>query len=518
MSARASIPALRKLIEKLPPQAARALLGELGTGGLADHRLSDLRATLIRHLNGSRTQHARRLFTALYEPFLLSEDGLLEMDAPGALHRADIGALWTALAAQRPLAALAAEVDRRMAALAEGKLIDDICRSGEGQGFQERLRRQALDILDGCARRGGTDADAFLRRVEAARRQLLRPARTEVVPRRLTRDDLGCWRDALEHAPALLAHAAPGARPLGLDERFRRCHAAVPASEGRWSAAWLLPLAEAYRARFFHEPGQELGQELGRLFAALPPEAAARSPLPQALAARLGATCRATVRALLAGDAPAAAEQVDRLAGILRLHGELDLFLLRETGRVASAHVEEMVAAVKAKVLPGLAERVRTLAEARTPLADFDMVAARLACVTRWADALASDRMAWGRDHARWRRDLLDRLARTLKDTLKRDDDDALRHAHVLRIAELTSALGASLGDWMGPVDKTYIGLLTQRLSRSEPLTEMEVHLADHMAAKARAELARIRYWKDPDLAALVALAEARLPFEAARA
>jgi hypothetical protein len=508
MSARASIPALRKLIEKLPPQAARALLGELGAGGLADHRLSELRTSLIRHLNGSRTQHARRLFTALYEPFLLSEDGLLEMHAPGALHRADIGALWTTLAAQRPLAALAAEVDRRMAALAEGKLIDDICRDGEGRGFQERLRRQALDILDGCARRGG--ADAFLQRVEAARGQLLRPVRTEVTPRRLTRDDLGCWRDALEHAPALLAHAAPEFRPQGLGERFRRCHAAVPASEGRWSAAWLLPLAEAYRARSF--------QELGRLFAALPPEAAARSPLPQALAARLGATCRATARALLAGDALAAEEQVDRLAGILRLHGELDLFLLRETGRVASAHVEEMVAAVKAKVLPGLAERVRTLAEARTPLADFDMVEARLACVTRWADALASDRMVWGRDHARWRRDLLDRLARTLKDTLKRGDDDGLRHAHVLRIAGLTSALGASLGDWMGPVDKTYIGLLTRRLSRSEPLSELEVHLTGHMAEKARAELARIRYWKDPDLAALVALAEARLPCEAARA
>lgn len=500
MPASASIPALRRLIQRLPPKAARTLLGELGAGGLADSRLSDLRASLIRHLNGSRTQHARRLFTALFEPFLLSDDDLLELHAPGALHRGDIGALWVALAAQRTFGALVAEVDRRTAVLAEGKLIDDICRGAEGQAFQERLRCRALDLLDDGIRRGGT----FLQRVEAARRQSLRPARAGIVPRRLTRDDLACWRDALDHAPALLAHAAPGFRPSGLGERFRRCRAAVPASEGRWSAAWFLPLAEAYHAR-------SLG-ELGRLFATLPPDVAARSPLPQALAARLGATCRATARTLRAGDAAAAGEQVERLGGLLRLHDELDLFLLHGTGRAASAHVEEMVAAVKAEVLPVLAERVLTLAEARTPLADFDMAVARLSCITRWAEALASNRLVWDRDHVLWRRGLLDQLARCLKETLKRDGCDGARLAQVLRIAELTAALDASLGDWMGPVDKSYIDLLARRLARPEPLSELEVRLVDHMAAKARAELARIRYWKDPDLAALVALAEARLP------
>lgn len=505
MSVRASIPALRRLIERLPPKAARALLGELDAVR-SDRRLSGLRTSLIRQLNGNRTQHARRLFTALYEPFLISEDGLLETRGPGIIHRADIGAFWHALLAHRAFAALAAEVDRRMGLLAEDRLIDDLCQDEEGLAFQEWLRRQALDILaDGSGR---TARDALLARAEAARRQWLRQMRVDVSPPRLDRDDLGCWIDVLEHAPALLAHADPGFRPSGLCDRFRRCRDAVPAAEGRWSAAWLLPLAELYRERSF--------DELAHLFATLPPDAAARSPLPAALAARLGATCKATARALLAGDAASAERRLDGLAGLVRLHGELGLFLRQGTGRAASAHVEEMIAAVKAGLLPGLAERTRTLAAARTPLADFDVVAARLRCVTRWMEAVSPDRMVWGRDLARWRGALLDQLALSLKEALKAIDDEDSRHARVLRIAELTAALGASLGDWMGPVDKTYIGLLTRRLSLSEPLSELEARLADHMAAKARAELARIRYWKDPDLCDLVALADARLPGEPA--
>ncbi|HEV7371300.1 hypothetical protein [Arenibaculum sp.] len=507
MTSTAAVPALRQLIEKLPPRAARALLGEIDGGRNARGPLAAARSSLIRHLNGTRRQHARRLFTGLVEPFLVAEDALLDLHAPGFLHRADLGALWTALAEIPAVGRLGAAVDQEVAALAADRLVDEVLRSDVGRRLQAHLRETALRELD--ARRGDRAATgALLERVNAARAALLRQMRVETAPRRVGTADLDGWIDALRHAPALLDVAGAPVRPALLAERTRSCLAAIPAPEGRWSPGWLPLLAEIYRGRALDAAASAL--------AALGPGEAARLPLHAALAVRLGASCRRFAACLRTGDAAAASRELPLLGGLMRLHETLDLFSARETGRTAALHVEEMIAGVEAAVLPQLAARAAAAAEAHDQVPDLDATLARLDCVGRWAEALRSRQLVWPGDREGWRRRLTERIAGVLKEVLLRRGADGERMAQLRRLARLADALGDPICERMRPVDRSYVGLLTSRLAEPEPLDEVERGLVERMAAKAEAELSLIRHWKDPDLVRFVELARPRLAAELA--
>lgn len=497
-------PALRELIEKLPPKAARTLLGEIDGGG-GRGPLAAARSSLIRHLNGTRRQHARRLFTSLVEPFLVAEDALLALDAPGFLHRADLGALWTALTEIPAIGRLGAAVDREVAGLAADRLVDDVLDSGVGCRLRDRLRETALAELD--ARRAGRAAtEALLERVNAARVALLRQMRVDTAPRRVGTADLDGWTDALRHAPTLLALAGAPIPSARLADRVRACVAAIPARDGRWSAGWLPLLAEIHR-------GRALGTAAA-ILATLGAEEAARLPLHAALAARLGASCRRFAARLRAGDAGSAERELPLLTELLRLHEALDLFSARETGRTAAFHVEEMIASVETGALPPLAARASAAAEADEPVPDLDATLARIACVARWADGLESRHLVWPGNRGHWRRQLSERITTVLKDVLLSPGEDRGRMAQVLRLARLADALGDPIEERMRPVDRSYVFLLTSRLADPAPLDPVERRLIGRMTAKAEAELSLIRHWKDPDLVRLVELAWPRLAAE----
>jgi hypothetical protein len=494
-------PALRELIEKLPPKAARTLLGEIdGRGGRGP--LAAARASLIRHLNGTRRQHARRLFTSLVEPFLVAEDALLALDAPGFLHRADLGALWTVLAEIPAICRLGTAIDREVAGLAADRLVDDVLESGVGRRLRDRLREAALAELD-ALRAGRAATEALLERVNAARAALLRQMRVDTMPRRIGTADLDGWIDALRHAPTLLDLAGTPIPCTRLADRVRACVAAVPAQDGRWSAGWLPLLAEIHRGRAL--------DAAAAILATLGAGESARLPLHAALAARLGASCRRFAARLRAGDAGSAERELPLLTELLRLHESLDLFSVRETGRMAALHVEEMIASVETDVLPPLAARASAAAEACGPVPDLDATLARLACVTAWAGALESRHLVWPGDRNRWRRRLSERIAAVLKDALLRPGEECGRMAQVLRLARLADALGDPIEERMRPVDRSYVRLLAGRLGDPAPLDPVERRLIGRMTAKAETELSLIRHWKDPDLVRLVELARPRL-------
>lgn len=119
------------LVARLPASLVYSLLSEIeGMDSEPTDRVQLVRQYVIEYLNRQRTNRARRLFTNLFEAFLIDDDVLYHggVAVPGMLQRVDVGALWEALSRDAfPL--LAVEAQETLDEMARGEVIDRILRS-----------------------------------------------------------------------------------------------------------------------------------------------------------------------------------------------------------------------------------------------------------------------------------------------------------------------------------------------------------------------------------------------------
>ena len=101
------------LVTRLPASLVYSLLSEIeGMDSEPTDRVQLVRQYVIEYLNRQRTNRARRLFTNLFEAFLIDDDVLYHsgVSIPGMLQRVDVGALWEALSRDAfPLLAVEAQ-------------------------------------------------------------------------------------------------------------------------------------------------------------------------------------------------------------------------------------------------------------------------------------------------------------------------------------------------------------------------------------------------------------------------
>ena len=138
------------LVARLPASLVYSLLSEIeGMDSEPTDRVQLVRQYVIEYLNRQRTNRARRLFTNLFEAFLIDDDVLYHagLSIPGMLQRVDVGALWEALSRDAfPL--LAVEAQETLDEMARGDVIDRILRSPVAMVMKERMRVAAVKHLD----------------------------------------------------------------------------------------------------------------------------------------------------------------------------------------------------------------------------------------------------------------------------------------------------------------------------------------------------------------------------------
>ncbi|WP_244433564.1 hypothetical protein [Azospirillum sp. B506] len=203
-----------EVVARIPMHAIRSVLDAVeGTPSPNGERARHLRDALVDHFNRLRPMKARRLFTSLFEPFLV-DDPILYRSAesvPALLQRVDMGGIWTALT-RHAFPGLAAEVQSRLDAMARDAMLDAVLASPDAMVMRELMRKEALDFLYAMAGdRKLTDRFLALANDEAHHDARLR---TQYLGRKapIDSDLLGFVRALLEHNAVLVP----------LTERMRR--------------------------------------------------------------------------------------------------------------------------------------------------------------------------------------------------------------------------------------------------------------------------------------------------------
>ena len=175
--------------------------------GYLDDMSEPVARMLVTMLNGRRSEHARRVWTGLFDALILRDDAILTSDVrlAGALHLADVSAWWFALAPR--LEPQVSHVQDTVSRLAKEQPLNEIFASAEAQSWAEELRQRSLAVLSRL-RAAPTEATAFLAEVSGFRAQVLK--RHGVRQREgVSRADLERMETVLQAAPAWAGQSLP---------------------------------------------------------------------------------------------------------------------------------------------------------------------------------------------------------------------------------------------------------------------------------------------------------------------
>lgn len=511
------------LVSRLPTGAARALYGELAQVGEGT-QVSMVTRALAAKINAGRRQHGRRLFTQLFEPFMVADDDFLKpgFAGIGIVHPLDIGGLWS-VAAAGPVAALARTMDERIPALADEKPLDLVLAMPELVGLQGRARDEIAAWL---ASEGGRQAKA-LAAINRWRLDEARQTGLGFEPRALTTEDLTTFRALLLHGETL--------RPLVQE-------ASTGGSGGRYGTA-----ARDVAVRLFAHTIQEDGGDVARMAVLMVPLAILhrrrdyravvpfllQGPQPmqasllEAFDGHLARVCGkiAEETSALAAAGPqvrgplvaplrrqlALSAQVDHLDTLLAIYEEFELINDPRLGMRARNHLDQMVKIVERSLYPALIERC--LAAGRTTnraLPDQDELIWALGFCIRWR-AVIGRGMHWGTGHTGFKERVLEIVKGAFTEALAETGSfsPTERLSQAVRMMALAQPLGAHVASWIGLLDKGLVQTVIARLRVAEPLSGGERELVLAVVELAREELRRTRYWKDARLVELEELAVA---------
>jgi hypothetical protein len=527
---------LLSLVTQLPASSVRDLLGTIGLDTKpGSERLALVRLTFIEYLNDLRPHRARRLFTDLFGPLLVTDGTLLRTrkPIPGLILRVDAGALWKGLS-RYGFPELVVEVQQTLDRMAETTLLEQVLRSAEAQALRERMRKAAVSYLNGLLAREA-DLANFLTYVNQ-RREAESRKRTLYLNTigALERPFIQFVRDWLANADACLGWlgaevARIGRNGPGENEIERATQELVQACDDllerglkgnpRSELPLIVPLI-LINAR------QRYDIAAAYLRGTSPPEAV-RELIGDTLLGHLACTGAAMVE-ILSG----ALKLKERIAGAsvkftLKEKNELRALLDRidrllsamvVAGVLENRHTEPAFRLIWQDLTRFLSDRVSLIATQRAMV----VMTTRAQAIIDHADVLWLVRLLWdwhqlGRVYDlssghfdRWRDQVIEDCGIAIDRAARVEEGETLaeRMHHLLRLNELLMIFDRRITQFLSVSSVNLLRMVTLLLQRTEPLTANEQILVQDVLAMARAELARSRNWRSPELQDLIELAD----------
>ncbi|CAO3414605.1 hypothetical protein [Azospirillum doebereinerae] len=524
------------LVTRLPSSLVYSLLSEIESmDAESADRVQLVRQYVIEYLNRQRTNRARRLFTSLFEAFLIDDDALYHagVAVPGMLQRVDAGALWELLSRDAfPL--LAVEAQEQLDAMARDEVIDRVLKSPTATALKERMRVAAVKHLDGllASKKTADEALATMSRNRQRRTRLMSGFLEKTPPVEI--GTLRLMHAVMAGADGSMTAVADrlegfAAAPSGEMERSRRADALVEATEAlreRYGDddALLLPLSVltvkgnyGVIALYIRQSGVDPGRG-DAVTAALTGHFIG---VTRALTAALGAVLRLNERVPGSAIRPSAKEKLRLEALTTRLATLIDAVAaagLMEDRRSEPAFRNAWTAAGKiigARVAAVALERSSQAAAARhQPVVDQDDVVwlDRLLCL--W-QRMSRDFGFETYDLVKWRETLLEELRANVERAMKFEEGETLdeRMEHLLRINTVSGVFGQRISAWIPSSSHNMTRLLSHRLEHGGDLDAEERAIINELVATARTEVGKSRYWKSNELMDLIELSDrARAP------
>jgi hypothetical protein len=205
--------------------------------------------------------------------------------------------------------------------------------------------------------------------------------------------------------------------------------------------------------------------------------------------------------------------ELDHLRQLLGIYTDFDLSQNLRIGIASREHLNLMLRMVEERIFPVLLDR--TIIASRSslhPSSDHEEVLWLLGIVWNWRNLLR-EQIQWGSRFTIWRDNLLGFLQESLKAavTSKSYEDIRQRWGHILRIDALAARFGRDTAGWLTPLDHAMVRVTTELLEDPLEVPPRAAILIGVVKDDAEAELARIKYWKDPALLRLTELYRARI-------
>lgn len=520
-----------ELVTRLPATLVYSLLSEIeGMDSEPTDRVQLVRQYVIEYLNRQRTNRARRLFTNLFEAFLIDDDVLYHagVSIPGMLQRVDVGALWELLSRDAfPL--LAVEAQELLDEMARGDVIDRVLKSPVANVLKERMRAAAVKHLDGvlAARKTTEETLAALSRNRPRRTRLMsgfleKTPPVEVATVRLMHTILagadGPMKAVADRLDAFATIPATEA------ERNRKADILIDATEAVRErhgdeAANLLPLAVLSVKRSYGVVAlyiRQSGVDPGRGDAVTAALTGHFIGVTRAFTAALSVILKLNERVPGSAIRPSAKEKARLEALTQRLAALIDAATaagLMEDRRSEPAFRNAWTSAGKiigSRVAAVAMERSGQAAAARRqPVIDHGDVVWLNNLLWQW-QRMARDFGFETYDLVKWRETLLEELRANVEKAMKFEENDPLdeRMEHLLRINTLSSVFGQRISAWIPTFSHNMTRLLSHRLERGGDLGAEERAIIDDLVATARTEVGKSRYWKSNELMDLIELSE----------
>ncbi|WP_448206432.1 hypothetical protein [Azospirillum sp. sgz302134] len=531
---------INDLVARLPASFVYSLLSEIeGMDGEPSERVQLVRQYVIEYLNRQRTNRARRLFTTLFEAFMIDDDVLFHagVSVPGMVQRVDVGALWEVMSRDAfPL--LAVEAQEKLDDMARSEVIDRVLRSAAAMTLMERMRVAAVKHLDAVlATKKATDETLAAMSRNRPRRTRLLSAFLDKAPH-IEAGTLQTMRDILAHAegPAAMVAARLESFPVNSAsawERERMAEALMNATDDLAERlkdtpqiAVLLPLSVlnvkrnyAVTALYIRQSGIDPGRG---------------NTITDALTAHFLATTRALTAALTAvlklnervpgSPIRPSVKEKARIEALMQRLGQL-MEAVTASGMIEDRRSEPTFRNAWQAADKIMAVRVAGIAMERSAQA----AVARRHGVVDHADVIWLDRLLWAwQDRARdfgyetyelvkWRETLLEEMRANVEKAMKFEDTETLdeRMEHLLRINGISTVFGLRISRWIPTTSHNMVRLLCHRLEQAKTtvLAPEEWDIIDDLIATARTEVGKSRYWKSNELVDLIELSEkARQP------
>jgi len=514
---------IRQMVDRLPHSAARKLFQEVAAPGSSGERICTVRKVLLEKLNQSRREHDRRLFTALFEPLLCRDGRFLDpqFTPPGYLHLIDVGGFWHVLSRDH-FPALAQTVQERLELLAADMPVDQALASEQGRSMAEQLRKAAIAAIAQVLGAQDTCKDLLIR-VNIWRQDNAKRARISTTLRPLLREDLLLVRAILamplDLADMIRDLVGRADRLDSLNHVMTECALAVDGDQRLAPLAALIPLMLMHEYRDYRTSVYVLRNA----------PAPVAVPVLDALERHLKLTCREFAKVLseavgiggvMSGPLLVSKAsrnrlniELDYLRQLIGIHTDFDLGQNQRIGTASREHLNLMLCMVEKQIFPVLLDR--TIIASRSslrPSSDHEEVLWLLGIIWNWRD-LVREQIQWGSQFTIWRDNLLGFLQESFKTAVaSRDYEDIRQHwEHILRIDALAARFGWDMTKWLTPLDHAMVRVTVELLEDPSEVPSRAAILISVVKEYAEAELARIKYWKDPTLLRLTELYRARI-------
>jgi hypothetical protein len=523
------------LVTKLPAGLVYSLLSEIEQmDAQSPDKVRMVRGYVIDYLNRQRPNRARRLFTSLFEAFLIDDEALYHagQPIPYAVQRADVGALWDALSHEAfPL--LAVQCQETLDMMTKAELLDRALRSPAAKELREQMRTATIRFVD----------HAF------ANRKVLEGFLAEMTRNRTRRSKL--LSAHINRSPPFSADTLHGMRVIlelaGEDaEDVAARLAAIPTApphDGEEAEAQADRIGDAAGALALLGPGENAAAlfeasvlnvrqayaPAGRLLRRREPEALRSDPLAVCLTGHFVGVARAFTAILM---------------GVLRINDRSHGASIRPSNRDRArldgllVRLEQVVEAVGAsglrddkltepqfhmawdgaakiinsRVAAVALERAAVAAAARKQgLIDQTDVVWLVGLVQRWRDVS----VAFGLDAfdlVKWRETLMDEMRGCCDKAMRFEEGETLdeRMEHLLRIDAICAVFRQPISGWIPASSHNMTKLVSHRLINAPVIGPAEQRLIEDVLSHVRDELKRSRYWKSNDLVEIIDMADKR--------